>query len=205
MCASDDQDILQSEEMDTLQQYQSMMKTQYADQQGVYSQISKQLEPILAAGPDQTGMSAAEVSDLKSQAVGGTATNYAAASKALNESESAEGGGNVPITSGGQQELKEELASSAAGTESEQETQIEGEDYALGRQNFENAEQGEFAIASGENPLGYGGLVEGQEGTTNSEANAIASEDTSWINAAIGAAGAVGGAAAGNPGGIFGA
>jgi hypothetical protein len=205
MCgATGAQQQLQSEEMQTLTEYDQLMQTQYANQQAIYGQVSSVLSPILAKGPNQQGFSTNEENVLNSQAVEGTAENYSEASKALNESEAAEGGGNVPITTGGQTQQKAELASSAASSESQQETQIQEANYAAGEQEFQEAEQGEMAIASGENPLGYAEVAEGQENATNSEANAIASEDNSWINAAIGAAGGVAGSVISqNPGGIF--
>jgi hypothetical protein len=206
MCgATSAQTQLQTEEMQTLQQYDSMMQTQYANQQGLYKQVNSVLQPILAAGPDQKGFSQDEENTLNAQAVEGTAENYAGASKAVNESIAAEGGGNEAITTGGAAELKGEIAASAAQTESGQETQIQEANYQAGQQNFQNAEQGEMAVASGENPLGYAGAVTNQENATSNTANEIAQEDNSWINAAIGAAGSIGGAVVGeNPGGIFG-
>ena len=114
--------------------------------------MSSVLDPILKAGPNQEGFSTAEENTLNSQAVEGTAENYAGAAKAVNEEMAGEGGGNAPITTGGQTQLKEEVAQSAANTESGQETQIQEQNYQTGRENFLNAEQGEMAIAAGENP-----------------------------------------------------
>jgi hypothetical protein len=92
--------------------------------------------------------------------------------------------------------LKQQVANSAAQQESSEETQIQGADYQQGQQNFTNAEQGEMAIAAGENPIGYASNAINAEGTAGSEANAIAQENTSWINASIGAVGAIGAGAA---------
>jgi len=83
------------------------------------------------------------------------------------------------------------VANSAAEQESSEETQIQGADYQQGQQNFTNAEQGEMAIAAGENPTAYSSAAINAEGAAGSEANAIAQENTSWINASIGAAGAI--------------
>lgn len=115
----------------------------------------------------------------------------------MNESLAAEGGGDADVTVGGQQEMQSQVAESAAGMESQQETQIVQADYNQGYSEFQNAEEGEMAIAAGENPLGYAGAATNAENAAGSEANAIASEDTSWENALIGAAGTVGGAWAG--------
>jgi hypothetical protein len=191
--------------MQTLQDYNSAFQQQYANQQAIYGKVSSVLDPILAAGPNQTGFSTGEENTLNSQAVEGTAENYAGAAKAVGEETAAEGGGNTPISVGGQTQLKQEVANSAAQTESGEETQIQEQNYATGRENFQNAEEGEMAIASGENPLGYEGAATNQANATGSEANAIASENNSWYNAAIGAAGSIGSSVISeNPGDIFG-
>jgi hypothetical protein len=203
--ATSAQNNLQQEDLETLQEYNSAFQQQYANQQAIYGKVSSVLDPILAAGPNQQGFSTAEGNTLNSQAVEGTAENYAGAAKAVNEATAAEGGGNSPISVGGQTELKEEVANSAAQTESGEETQIQEQNYATGRQNFENAEEGEMAIASGENPLGYEGAATSQASVTGNEANAIASENNSWYNAALGAAGSIGSAVVNqNPADIFG-
>lgn len=206
MCgATGAQNDLQAEDLSTLQEYNDMMKTQYADQSAIYAKVSSVLDPILKAGPNQKGFSAGEENDLNAQAVGGTARNYAGAAKAVGEQTAAEGGGNVPITSGAATQLKEEVAESAAQSESNEETQIQEQNYATGRSNFENAEQGEMEIAAGENPLGYAGAVTNSEEAAGSEANAIAQENNSWYSAALGAAGSIGSAVINqNPGDIFG-
>lgn len=196
MCgATGAQQQLQEEEMQTYQDYDNMMKQQYANQTALYSKVTSVLQPIFEKGPSQEGMSAAEKANLDAQAIEGTAENYRAAEAATSEQLAAEGGGNIPITTGAEEQLKGNVALSAAQEESRQETQIEAEDYTLGRENFQNAEGGLMAVAGGENPLGYMGAVTSAGNTANTEAENIAQEDNSWINAAIGAAGAIGGGA----------
>jgi hypothetical protein len=195
MCASGAQDTIQQEDIQTMQQYNQQQAQQYANQTALYAQVKSVLDPILNAGENQQGYSAAELNTLNAQAVEGTAENYSAAGKAAGEATAAEGGGSNPLPSGAQTQLKQEVANSAAQQESSEETQIQSADYAQGRSNFQNAEEGEMAIASGENPIGYASNAINAEGTAGSEANAIAQENTSWMNAAIGAAGSLGSAA----------
>jgi hypothetical protein len=191
MCATGAQNTIQAEDMATMQQYDQEQQQQYASQTALYAKVNSVLQPILAAGPSQTGFSTAESNALNAQAVEGTAENYAGAAKAVGENIAAEGGGQG-LPTGGQAQLKGEIATSAAGQESQQETQIEEANYQQGLENFQNAEQGELAIASGENPIGYANAATNAAGVAGSEANAIAQEDTSWENALIGAAGSVG-------------
>lgn len=198
MCgATAEQKNLENEDAATLQQYDQMMQTQYANQTALYSKVNAVLSPILQAGPNQEGFSTAEKNNLNAQAVEGTAENYQSAAKAVNENLAGEGGGNSPLPTGGQEELKEQTAESAAQEESRQESEIEGADYQQGYSEFQNAEEGEMAIASGENPLGYAGAVTNQANATGNEANSIAQEDNSWVSAALGAAGSIGAAAIG--------
>lgn len=206
MCgATGAQTQLQSEDLATLQDYDSMLQQQYANQGAIYSKVGSVLQPILNAGPSQTGFSTAEENNLNSEAVAGTVQNYAAAAKAVGEETGAEGGGNVPITSGGTAELKGELASSAARNESQEESQIQEKNYETGRENFLNAEQGEMEIAAGENPLGYASAVNNAANVAGTQTNEVAQENNSWYTAAMGAAGSIGSAVINqNPGDIFG-
>jgi len=99
------------------------------------------------------------------------------------------------LPSGAQTQLKEENATSAAGEESAEENKILQSDYQQGENNYQNAATGLLSIATGENPLGYENAESNEGNTANTEANAVASEENSWVNAAIGSAGAIGAAA----------
>lgn len=192
MCATGAQKQVQAQDLATMQEYDQMMQKQYANQQDIYNMVNGVLQPILKAGPSQEGFSAAEKANLNATAVEGTAENYAGAAKAVNEQLAAEGGGNTAITSGAAAQLKAGVAQSAAEQQSKQESQIEEADYATGRQNFLNAEQGEMAVAAGENPLGYAGALNQSHEIAGNEANAIQQADTGWESAVIGAAGSIG-------------
>ena len=191
MCASDQQNTIQAEDIATMQEYNDQQAQVFKENQALYATVSSVLQPILNAGPSQEGFSDAEKDNLNATAVEGTAENYAGAARAVNEQLAGEGGG-MGLPTGQATQLKEETALSAAELESKQESEIKEQDYATGRQNFQNAEQGELEIAAGENPTAYSGAAVNSENAAGSEANAIASEDTSWENALIGAAGAVG-------------
>jgi hypothetical protein len=174
-----------------MQQYDQEQQQVFGENQALYASVNSVLQPILKAGPDQQGFSSAESNTLNAQAVEGTAENYAGAARAVGESLAGEGGGEE-LPTGGQAEMKAEIAQSAAGQESQQETQIQEANYQTGRENFQMAEQGELAIAAGENPTSYGNMATNSANAAGSEANAIAQEDSSWENALIGAAGSVG-------------
>jgi stress response protein SCP2 len=175
------------EDVTQLQLYDQEQKTQYADQTALYAAVTSVLQPILLAGPNQQGFNAAELNTLNAQAVEGTAENYEGASRAIGESLAGEGGGTNPLPSGAQTQLKAELASSAAASESQQETQIAEANYAQGFNLFQNAEQGLETVAAGENPLGYAQAAIAQEGVTANMESEIYKEQNAWKYAIIGA------------------
>ena len=198
MGASRAQNQLQAEQLAGYQQAQQMTAEQYADQQAIYAPMEKQFQSIFAAGPNQQGFSTAETNDLNAQAVQGTAANYSAAAKAVGNSMAAEGGGDAYTPSGGADEIKQEVANSAAGQESQQETQIQEANYQQGYNEWGAAAGGLESIAAGENPLGYENAATSSGSAAGTTAEQIAQEDNSWINAAIGGAGAIGAGFAGD-------
>lgn len=115
------------------------------------SSINNTLEPILQAGPNQQGFSAAENAELTGQAINTTAAN-ARSAEVLAGSKV---GGNTGVTTGGEQQLQAQIASGATQGLSNEENQIGLESAQLGRQNFFSAEQGLAGVAGMENPTAY--------------------------------------------------
>ena len=147
-----------------------MTAEQYGNQQAIYAPMEKQFQSIFAAGPNQAGYSQPELQALDSQALEGTAENYADAAKATNESMASEGGGTNPLPSGAQAQLKAETANSAAQEESKEETGITESDYQQGYNEWQAAGEGLDTIAAGDNPLGYEQAETGEAGAANTEA-----------------------------------
>lgn len=194
MCGSTAaQDQLQQQQLDAYTQAQQLTAQQYEHEQSIFAPMASQFKSILEKGPNQGGFSAPELEDLNSQAVEGTAENYEHASTALNEGEAARGGGSTSLPNGVEQQERESLAASAAGTESKQESEIKQADYGQGYDEWKSAGAGLMGIATGENPLGYEGAATNAGNAAGTTANQIAEQDNSWITAALGAAGAVGG------------
>ena len=191
MCATSDQSNLEQEQMDAYTQAQTLAKQQYGEQSAIYNSMNNILSPILQAGPSQEGFSADEKTNLNSQAIEGTAENYKNAATAVGEGEAAKGGG-LPMQGGPQQQIGEEIATSAAGNLSNQQSQIRQADYDQGQKDWLTAVNGEGSIAAGENPLGFETAATGAGTSADSEANTIAGEDNSWINATLGAVSSVG-------------
>lgn len=199
MCgASAEQNELSAEETQALKTSADMTAKQYAGQQAIYAPLISQFQSIFAKGPNQTGFSDAERQDLNATAVEGTAENYKAAATAVGENLATRGGGTNPLPTGAEAELKQEVANSAAENESAQESQIKQADYAAGRKNYGDATTGLLDIATGENPLGYENAENSTATVANDEANKIQEANNSWVNAALGAAGEIGGGFAGD-------
>ena len=206
MCgASSAQTQLQDEQTQFYQEAMNESQQTFSEQQGIITQLENVYSPILAKGPNQMGYSDEELNNLNAQAVDGTAQNYSQAAKAVNEQLAAEGGGNIPGTTGSQIQMKEETGAASAQQESSEENQILQSGYQQGYNEFTQATTA-LADASGQlSPATYENAATGAGSAASTTANQIAQENNSWINAAIGAAGSIGGKVISeNPGGIFG-
>jgi hypothetical protein len=191
---------LSNEQAAFYQQATVQSQQTYAEDQALQQQFASIYSPILAKGPNQQGYSTEELEDLNAQAVEGTAENYEGAAKGVGEKLAAEGGGANPLPSGAQAELQEEVANSAAGTESEEENQINQGNYAQGAANFAQATGALESEEGNLDPEGYENAATGAGSAASTTASEIAQENDSWENAALGAVGSIGAGLAGNPG-----
>lgn len=191
MCGESPQGKLADAQTDFYKQAQAEANTAFQEQQGMIAQFQSIYDPILAAGPNQKGFSAAEEENLNAQTVEGTAENYAGALKALNKNLAAEGGGNIDLTSGQQTQLRAELAASSAGEQSKEETQVQEQDYAAGREEFNQASSALAQVSNELSPTGYMNAATGAGNAAESTLSSIAQEQESWRSAALGAVGSM--------------
>ncbi len=197
MCgATQAQTNLQDAQTAFYTQATQMAQQQYGEQQSIYLPMKAQFDSIFQKGPNQQGFSASELGNLNSQAVEGTATNYAGAAKAVNDQLASQGGGSDPLPSGAQAEMKQEVANTAAASESQQESTIKSADYTQGYNEWAAAANGLSGIATGTNPVGYMNAATNAGSAASTTANNIATQANSGWNAAIGAVGAIGAGAA---------
>jgi hypothetical protein len=171
----------------------------WGDDQEILNAMKSIYGPIFAQGPSQEGYSPEEKASMNTSVIEGTAQNYAKASEAVGEQLAAQGGGNVYIPSGGAEQLKAQVTQSAAEEMSREQQQIVQGDYQQGYNQWLAAAQGMGNVAELYNPLGYSSAATNAGGAAGTTANQIAQENNSWLNAALGAAGAIGGGIAGNP------
>lgn len=169
----------------------------FGQNQAILSSLNKSFEPILAAGINQEGFSAGEKANLDAQAVEGTGANYSKAANALAVQQGAEGGGNTYIPTGAKQQQQAQLATSAAQSESGIESDITAQDYATGRQNYEQAAQVLGGVAGQYDPTGYSNAATGAGSAASTTENEISQANSSWMGLVSGALGAAGTAAGG--------
>jgi hypothetical protein len=197
MCggASGTQEQLQTEEANFYQAQTQAYSTAYSNFKGIQDKLNAQFDPIIAKGPNQMGYNAAELTNLNTQATEGVATNYAKAKQALQQDIATEGGGTgtINLTGGPSNQLREELASTAAGVQSAEQLGIQQSGYQQGYNEYQNAVQGEEEVAGGWNPNAFAGSATGAAGAANSEANAVQAANASTWNSVMGALGGIAG------------
>ena len=181
-------------------QAQSLQEAQttFGEDQGILAQLTPIYSAIAAKGPNQKGFSDQEFTNLNSQAVEGTAENYQQSARAVNEQLAGEGGGTSPLTAGSQDEMKQQVANSAAQNESNEESGILSSDYQQGYNEFTNATNGLLSVSGQYNPTAYTGAATGAGNAAANEANTLEQQSTSWLQPVLGAVGAVGGGFAGD-------
>lgn len=185
MCgASGQQKQLESEQAN----YYSVMTQEaqqvFGEDQQLFNYEVATFEPIINKGPNQQGFSQTELDTLNSNAITTAGQNYANAAKAVNEQIAAQGGGNEFIPSGANNQLKEQVATSAAALTSHEENQILQAGY---QQGYNEYEQAVAALSGAPNVLS--GAANFSNAATNAgnaasqTANEIAQEDNSWMGA----------------------
>lgn len=192
---SSEQLQLQQEQMDFYKAGQAHADATFKEQQGLLKQMQAVYSPILSKGPGQRGFSDAERNELNAQTVQGTATNYGHAARAVGEQVATRGGGDNPLPSGSEAELKQQVAMSAAEEQSREQGQIISADYAEGRQNFSEAGRNLLSASGQMAPSEYYRAATEAGSSAENTANQINQEQNSWLAPVMGAVGALAGAA----------
>jgi hypothetical protein len=141
----------------------------FEGQTAILGTLKKTFEPILKAGPNQYGLSAAEDRAIRTQASETTAQSYKMAKQAVAEGRAAQTG-DAFIPKGSDAQLDMQLASSAAAQESQQQLGITQKGYDIGRQQFGAAASALSGVAQQMNPIGFSGQAStaGQTATQGS-------------------------------------
>lgn len=173
----------------------------YGEEQSVLDAVTKSLAPIIAAGINQEGFSAAEKNSLMTSATEGVARGYQQAQQAVQAQQGAAGGSAATnVQSGETKQLSNELASADVATQAGEEQQITQADYAQGRQNYMAAVQAEEGAAGLLNATGVSGAATSAGSAEGTTAAQIASENDSVWSSVLSALGGVAGNAVGGGG-----
>jgi hypothetical protein len=193
--APPEQTQLANEQAQFYRQLTQSYKTVFPEQQAILAALTKEFQPILAAGPNQPGFSAAEEAALRTQASDTTTRGAQQADVALGGKLAAEGDATIP--SGAKAQLEAGLLESANAENAGLQNKITGENYAIGRSNFLNAARELETGAGLLNPSGAASVATGAGSAANTTWNDIAAENSAWMGPVFGAIGGLGGAAIG--------
>ena len=172
----------------------------------IFNSLNAAFSPIVAAGPSQQGFSAQEASNLNSEAITQTGTEYKNEKEALGNAQAAQGGGNVALPSGTTTAADEQLAANAGNQTASELSQITQANYAQGNANYKAAVAGEEALPDVYNTANSAGTTAtGASSNAGTQQNQVSQESNSWMSLVSGALGDVAGvASAGLVGGKIG-
>jgi len=187
---------------DQKQMYDTLNKN-YATAFGEFKELQTALTsafmPILAAGPSQTGFSPTQETTLRTQNAEGVAQDYAQAQKATAQMLASRGGGDTLLPSSISANMLAGNTNAAAATRASNDLAITNANYEQGYKNWQTAAGMLSGTASAWIPNAYGSTSISGGTAASDTANQIAMANNSIWNSVIGAAGAIGGAALGNP------
>jgi hypothetical protein len=205
MCgpSSQEKNAFNTQQTINTQQYQNFktLSDQAASIFGSSSQIFKDLtsafEPILSAGPGQSGFSPSELANLRSQAITQTGNAYRNASQAAGERAAAAGGGNALLPSGSTAQMQANIAQAGAGATAGELSNINLQNAQVGRQNWLQAASvlggapGVFGAATSAGGLLAGSgnsAMQGAEQVFNN-AQTVQNQNNWWMKPVAGALG----------------
>lgn len=191
MCgASSQQESLEASQASYYQTLQQQASAEFGQSSKIFQDLTSTFEPILAAGPGQTGYTAGEVNNLNSIAATTQGQAYSTSEQAINRQLAATGAG---LPSGVATKIRTGLAGSSAQNLATEQQTIQQNNYDVGHQNWLTAAQ---ALSGATGVYGTANGAAGaanQGGSAASEtANEIAQESNSWMSLV---GGALGGAA----------
>jgi hypothetical protein len=126
--------------------------TTFAEQQDVLAGLNKAYSPIVSQGPGQQGFSPAELASRNTSAINATAGANRMAQQAAGNFAAGEGGGSsTGLTSGVTRQIQGSIASTQASNLANNENQIQQENFATGRDNYNRATAGLQFLAGTEN------------------------------------------------------
>jgi len=196
--ASSEQKSVEKQQQSIMDQMMGQAKQIFGGASSVFQSLVNTFTPTIKAGPNQQGMSPAELAARQSGIVSQTAQGYKNVRAALGNAQASVGGGNAVIPSGVNEANDVNAAIAAAENQSEQLTNLQSENYAIGRENYNNATKGLAGATEVFNPATSAGNAATSSGeAVSNTANQIATQNNSWMSAVSGALGGVAGSLTG--------
>lgn len=203
MCGPSSQEKdLAASETSFNQTLQADYATTFANNQQILGTLNSVLQPIVTAGPGQQGFSPEENAALNTQATDSNARGAQQALLAANSQENAAGGGRSFLPSGVNAQINAGIDSAAESNLSQEKLGITEQNYATGRQNWQNALAGEESVAAGEAPLGYASATTSSNEAAFGEADKIQQESNSEFSNILGDITGIGSAVLGGIGNL---
>jgi hypothetical protein len=198
MCGPSGQETdITNEQQNFYQQLAQQYSTVFGQDQQITGALTSAFQPILQAGPSQTGFAPTEENALKTQNTENVATDYAQAQKATAQVLAAKGGGDTFLPSSTASNILAGNANAAAAQRATGQNQITQANYAQGYQNWNTASNVLGSTAGLLDPTGYAGQATGAGKEASTSAQAMVAQQYAPWGAAIGSLGAVGGQALG--------
>ena len=198
MCgASSEQKQIEQKQSALLDQMMNQSQGVFGDSSQVFKDLQSAFSPIVAAGPNQPGFSAPELSALKSSAKTNTGEVYRHESQAVREANAAVGGGNEYLPGGAEIGRNIEVANRGAARTADALNKIDVLNYETGHENYFQAAKGLAGAPEVFNPATSASNAATGAGTAAADtANQIAQQNNSWVSAVTGALGGIAGSAA---------
>jgi hypothetical protein len=173
---------LASQQASFMTQLQTQASQAFGTASAVLNSLVSTFTPTIQAGPNQQGMSPAELAARNAAVIQNAGIAAKNAKAAVGNEEAAVGGGNVSLPSGAKIGADLSVAENAANQTSTGLNQVEQENYTLGRENYDNAVKGLEGSTSVLNPVTSADNAASTSGTVASnQANANEQASTSWM------------------------
>lgn len=194
--ASSTQQQLQQQQTANYGQMAAQSSKIFGNASTIFQNITSAFNPILAAGPGQSGFTPAELANLQSSAITQTGQAYRNASQAAGERAGAAGGGTFIAPSGAAMGEQAQIAEAGAQATSSALSNINLQNAQLGQQNWLNAANVLSGSTNVFNPAtGAGSAATGAGSAAASTANQVQQADQQGIQDAISVASSAAGTA----------
>lgn len=194
--ASGDQKSIAASQKQNFEDFANESQQIFGNSSQIFKDITSNFEPVLAAGPDQNGLSVPELAALKSQAVTNAGNAYRNAARATGERIAASGGGNAVLPSGQSDALMRDVAIAGAGKTADALTNIDIQNKEIGRQNWMNAAGVLAGSLNVFNPsINSNSSTTGSGSAAMSGANTVQQANRQWVGDVTGILGDVAGVA----------